>query len=177
MDAASLIRPRWLLSAVAAALVVFIGLMLAQTAHAGSPPDLDSTQCKFVGPGTQFCISLDPATDTNPVDDDHTATATLSQFVEGNPVDSEPGEVEGLFIVILVFDGPNAGISQSIVAPSNADGQLALTYTGDGGPGTDTIATVACLDFWTKSSTPLNRAAFRRTPAHSGSSSDPASAP
>jgi len=147
MNAASLFQPRWLLSAVTAALVVVVGLMLSQTAHAGSPPDLDSTQCKFVGPGFQYCISLDPATDTNPVGDDHTATASLSVFDDTDPVEPEPGELEGIFVVIVVFDGPNAGISQSVIAPTNADGQLALTYTGDGGPGTDTIATVACLDF------------------------------
>ena len=144
MNAASLFQPRWLLAAVTAALVVSIGLMLAQTAHAGSPPDLDSTQCKFVGPGVQYCISLDPLTDTNPVDDDHTATASLSVFVDGDPVD--PTELEPVFVVILVFDGPNVGESQSVIAQTNTDGQLALTYTGDGGPGADTIATVACLD-------------------------------
>jgi len=81
------------------------------------------------------------------VDDDHTATATLSKFVNTDPGEPEEGELEGLFVVILVFDGPNAGESQSVIAPTNADAQLALTYTGDGGPGTDTIATVACLDF------------------------------
>ena len=147
MNAASLSRPRWLLAAVTAALVVFIGLMLAQTAHAGSPPDLNSTQCKFVAPLIQYCISLDPLSDTNPVGDDHTATATLSVFEDDAPLDPEPGELEGIYVVIVVFDGPNAGVSQSVIAPTNADGQLALTYTGDGGPGTDTIATVACLDF------------------------------
>jgi len=147
VNTASLIRVPLLVSAVTAALVVVVGLMLSGTAYAGFPPDLDSTQCKFVAPLTQYCISLEPAADTNPLGDDHTATSELSVFEDTEPVDLLVGELEGIYVVILVLDGPNAGESQSVIAPTNAVGQLALTYTGDGGPGTDTIATVACLDF------------------------------
>ena len=128
MYVASLIRPRWLLAAITAALVVVVGLMLSQTAQAGSPPDLDSTQCKFFSPGLQYCISLNPATGTNPVDDDHTATATLSKFVNGEPADPEAGELEGIYVHIIVLLGPNTAVeglsggeSQSVIAPTSAE--------------------------------------------------------
>ena len=122
---------------VATVLALAIGLMASggvRTAHAGLPtPDCVQVE-------GEVCISLDPETDSNTVGDDHTVTATVTFEPSGLPF-------SGIGVVILVFKGPNAGATQSVIGPTNANGQLALTYTGDGDPGTDTIATVACLDF------------------------------
>lgn len=102
-------------------------------AHAGAP----MTDCVDVG--EMLCISLDPEADSNTVGDDHTVTATLTLSADGERVITD---LSALPIVILVFDGPNAG--ESVTGLSDANGQLSLTYTGDG-PGTDAIAAVGCL--------------------------------
>ena len=78
MYVASLIRSRWLISAVAAALVVVVGLMLNGIAHAGGP----LPQCIFVG--EVVCISLDPETDSNDTGTNHTV-ATVGQFSHASP--------------------------------------------------------------------------------------------
>ncbi|MFQ6019550.1 MAG: hypothetical protein ACE5KW_02215, partial [Dehalococcoidia bacterium] len=89
----------------------------------------------------EVCLSLDPQTDTNTMGDEHTVTATITFTLSGEPVE---GDLSGLPVLIFVFDGPNAG--ESISGDTDPAGQLALTYTGDGGPGTDTIGAVACIE-------------------------------
>ena len=137
MDATSLIRPRWLLSAAAAALIVVVGLMLNGIA----PSSVQLPQCISVE--SVVCISLDPETDTNDTGTNHTVTASVTLNDEAFP----PGGVE---VAIIVFQGPN-----TFDDPDNLDafpegsidenGQLSLTYAGDGGPGTDTIGAVGCI--------------------------------
>lgn len=67
----------------------------------------------------------------------HTVTATV--FRGGDP---QAYPLEGLDVVIAVVSGPNASIADTMA--TDAAGVVAMTYTGDGGPGTDVIvATVA----------------------------------
>ncbi len=84
----------------------------------------------------EVCISLEPETDSNPVGTEHTVTATVTEG--GVPVGGFPFAIP---VVIFVFDGPNRG--ESVVDFTDSSGQVTLTYTGDGGPGTDTIR--ACI--------------------------------
>src|SRR3990172_3365419 len=118
---------------VATALAALVALLLVtglvgsgglRTAHA---------QAECVQADGEICISLDPETDTNPLNDDHTVTAAVT-------VDSEP--YPDIPVLILVFDGPNA--VESIIGPTDTNGELGLTYTGDGGTGTDSMVAVAC---------------------------------
>jgi hypothetical protein len=82
------------------------------------------------------CVSLDPQTGSNTVGDVHTVIATVTTDADGQPV-------EGVDLYIFVIKGPNAG--ERIQALTNAAGEVALTYTGDGGLGTDQMGTEACL--------------------------------
>ena len=88
----------------------------------------------FIAKG-EFCLTLEPPEDTNPVGSEHTVTAVAT--VDGNPL----AEASTL---IIVADGPNAGENDIGVTDSN--GEFSLTYTGSGGPGTDTIGAFVCLD-------------------------------
>ena len=138
MGATSLIRPRWLLSAAAAALIVVVGLMLNGIAHSG----VQLPQCISVE--SVVCISLDPETDTNDTGTNHTVTASVTLNDEPFP----PGGVE---VAIIVFQGPNTfddpdNLDAFTEGSIDENGQLSLTYAGDGGPGTDTIGAVACLE-------------------------------
>ena len=119
-----------------AALATATTLGGGQSAHAGIQQD--TLQCK-AGEET-VCISLDPKTGSNTVGDVHTVTATVTT---DNPVAGTP--VEGLDLYIFVIKGPNAG---ERIGPglTDANGQVALTYTGDGGVGTDQMGTEACFD-------------------------------
>ena len=71
---------------------------------------------------------LTPLTATNPVGTSHTVTVTL------------PGAV-GLGIFFVVTAGPNAGPAG--FGRIDANGEVSMTYTSNGTPGTDTIA--ACV--------------------------------
>ena len=147
MDATSLIRPRWLLSAVAVALVLVVSLMLNDIGHAGPPtsaqlPEIGGTQCIF--PDATVCISLDPETDSNDTGTNHTVTASVTLNDEPFP----PGVVE---VAIIVFDGPNTfddpdNLDALTTGAVDENGQVSLTYAGDGGPGTDTIGAVGCIE-------------------------------
>jgi len=144
MDAASLFRPRWLLSAVTAALVVVVGLMLSQTAHASQPGPVPQCIFEFAA----VCISLDPETDSNTTGTNHTVTATVTVDDEPFPPEASDGEVE---VAIIIFQGPNTyhdpdNLDALTTGAINANGQLSLTYVGDGGPGTDTIGAVGCVE-------------------------------
>ena len=112
------------IGAVAALLV--IGAMVSggpRTAHA----DMDCT------PG-ELCISLDPETASNPVNTDHTTTATVTEV-------GVPHEGDG--VTIYIFDGPNAE-EHLDETPTDANGEASFTYTGDGGAGTDSIIGIDC---------------------------------
>ncbi|MEX1253935.1 MAG: hypothetical protein WEE64_06295 [Dehalococcoidia bacterium] len=111
---------------VPALVVAMFAMGDSGTAQAGQP-------C-LVAKG-EFCLTLDPAEDTNPVGSDHTVTAEVTG-------DSEPLVEVGT--LILVADGPNAG--ENVVGFTDSNGELGLTYTGDGGAGTDIIGALACLD-------------------------------
>jgi len=74
---------------------------------------------------TAYTISASPTEDTNPVMTPHTITATI------DPVAS------GVKVGIEVTSGPNAGTIGTGL--TDASGQFVLTYTGDGGGGTDVI--------------------------------------
>ena len=125
-----------LVAALVVALVATTNGAGIRSAHAGLVSAIDCLTIK----GAIICVSLDPEQDTNPVGEDHTVTTTIAVTdLQGIPIKTDLSFVE---IVILVFDGPNAG--ESMIG-TNPAGQVSLNYTGDGGAGTDTIATVVCL--------------------------------
>ena len=72
-------------------------------------------------------IDASPDTDTNLVGEDHTITALVT---EGAPA-------QDWEVAFDVITGPNAGDNGTDVSDSN--GEVAFTYTGDGGTGTDQI--------------------------------------
>lgn len=74
-------------------------------------------------------ISLTPLTATNPIGTSHTVTATI--------LDSGGNPQAGLTVTFSVISGPNTGVTGTAV--TDASGIATFTYTGKGGPGTDTI--------------------------------------
>ena len=77
-------------------------------------------------------LDLEPETDTNPLDTDHTVTATLTPPI---------ADVEVCFEVV---SGPNSGdVGTATSAP---DGTASFTYTGDGGAGTDSVTSWIDVD-------------------------------
>jgi uncharacterized protein YjdB len=76
-------------------------------------------------PADITAISVDPVSDTNAVNTVHEMTATVT------PVE------EAALVRFRVFSGPNAGDIGS--ASTDSNGEAVLSYTGDGGVGTDTI--------------------------------------
>lgn len=86
--------------------------------------------------GPQPEIELDPLTATNPVNTDHTVTATVTD-ADGDPM-------AGLDVRFDVIDGPNSGDNAS--STTDASGQTAFTYNGDGGTGMDTIQACVTVD-------------------------------
>jgi hypothetical protein len=80
-------------------------------------------------------LSLLPPFDINPPGSDHTVTAVYK--LAGVPQ-------AGVQINFEVIAGPNAGESGSAI--TNASGEATFTYTGTGGPGTDTIRATAVDD-------------------------------
>lgn len=112
----------------------------APTAHAGTAPEtLQCVDLDIIKIQGLACIALDPQTDTNTIGDTHTITATISRVVNGTIVEPLPD----LALYIFVIKGPNAG--ERVSAVTDMNGQVALTYTGDGGVGTDQFGTEACL--------------------------------
>ncbi|MEJ2721772.1 MAG: VWA domain-containing protein, partial [bacterium] len=61
-------------------------------------------------------------------------TATATVFRGG---DSQRWPEVGQEVTISVVEGPNAG--ETVTAPADTNGTVSLTYTGDGGPGTDVV--------------------------------------
>ncbi len=73
-------------------------------------------------------IALTPETATNPVGEDHTVTANVTDGVD---------PVEGAEVTFEVTDGPNAGATGT--GTTDAAGNATFTYTSDGVAGSDTI--------------------------------------
>jgi hypothetical protein len=84
----------------------------------------------------QVEIDLEPETAELARGADHTVTAAV--FRGGDP---EAYPVVGAEVIITVVDGPNAAVADT--AMTDASGKVALTYTGDGGPGTDIVVALA----------------------------------
>jgi hypothetical protein len=71
-----------------------------------------------------------PATASNPVGSRHTVTATFRR--------GDGANAAGVDVSASITAGPNAGLTADAI--TNASGQMALSYTGAGAAGTDTIA-------------------------------------
>lgn len=84
-------------------------------------------------------LSLDPATDTNPVGTPHTVTATVT-----NPDDSPRSGVTVSFVVTGA-NGGAAGACAPATCVTGADGKVAFTYTGTN-VGDDTINAAITVD-------------------------------
>ena len=80
----------------------------------------------------QVDVDLEPENGDKPRGESYTVTAKV--FRGGDP-DSYP--VAGQDVTITVVAGPNA--LTTTTGKTDVDGVVTLTYTGDGGPGTDTI--------------------------------------
>ncbi len=86
------------------------------------------------GGEAEACVILTPDTATNPVGTDHTLTAVGS--LGGEP------PATPVTLLFYVVAGPNTG--DSLVFDLDEAGEASFTYTGDGGPGDDSIITLAC---------------------------------
>ncbi len=84
-----------------------------------------------------YLVQASPASATNVVNTDHTITATATDSVSGNPLVGY-----GVNFDVLA-GGPNQGATGQ--GTTDANGQATFTYTGSGGPGTDTIQ--VCIFF------------------------------
>ena len=101
-------------------------------------PDEEDPGCKpgecldFTDGETRMidCIGLEPKGDSSPLGGDHTVTATISESGTA---------LEGIPVAIVIDAGPNQD-EPAFIGDSDASGEVAFTYTGDGGLGTDTIA-------------------------------------
>jgi hypothetical protein len=98
----------------------------------GIPAGNESAQ--WVSIGQQPCatgavLSLAPATQSHPIDEQATVTATLSAC--GTPL-------QGATVNFTVSSGPNAGATGSGPATIDANGNAVFTYTGTS-TGTDTV--------------------------------------
>jgi hypothetical protein len=80
-------------------------------------------------PPAAAALALGPATATGSLDLEHSVIATVTD-ASGNPVPDIPVSFE-------IMAGPNTGVGT--VAPTDALGQAAFTYSGTGGLGTDFI--------------------------------------
>lgn len=83
--------------------------------------------------------AIAPQSDTNPVDTQHQFTVRVT--FAGTP---QPG----VGMTMSIASGPNSPDSR--VATTDANGEIDVFYTGDGGPGTDTIrasGTINGIDF------------------------------
>ena len=130
MNTFSIAHGRWFVLLAGATLAIALALMVSSDASAGGSPP----QC--VDLKGMICIEAQPLTESNTVGDDHTVVGSLT--AQGEPI-----QVSDIDMAIGVVDGPNAG--ELLAGVTDDNGQLALTYTGDGGLGTDTIGVVACI--------------------------------
>jgi hypothetical protein len=95
--------------------------------------EVEEGTCPLPQPG----ITLDPLDDLNEAGTDHTVTATVK-------LGDQP--VPDVLVGFAVTAGPNIGevsdpgeCSVNAGCTTDANGQVSWTYTGDGGPGIDTI--------------------------------------
>lgn len=102
---------------------------ISYTDNEGNVVDLSTLGLTVNLRGCAADVALAPETDTNPVGDDHTVTATVTDDF-GDPV-------EGVDVTFDVVSGPNAGTAGSDT--TDASGEAAITYTGANGLGTDSI--------------------------------------
>jgi hypothetical protein len=79
-------------------------------------------------------ITLDPPSATNPVGDEHTVTARVTNSTDDGQQD--------ITIFFTVIDGPNTGVNG--MNSTNANGNATFAYVGNEGNGTDTIQ--ACYE-------------------------------
>ena len=101
----------------------------------GDPPLTTAWAMLTLEKAAPPALSLLPPFDVNPPGSDHTVTAVYK--IGGVPQ-------AGVQINFEVIAGPNAGESGSAV--TDANGEASFTYTGTGGPGTDTIRATAVDD-------------------------------
>ena len=94
--------------------------------------EVSDTAVKLWLEAEEISIALTPENDTNPVNSDHTVTATLTP------------EQADVLIRFEITSGPNVGDSGSETTDGN--GEAEFTYTGDGGVGGDVILAWADLD-------------------------------
>ena len=80
--------------------------------------------------------AVSPASDTNPVGSAHTVVASFRR--------GDGSAAAGVPVSVSIPSGPNGPLFADAVA--DATGRVAFTYTGDNGPGTDTIAFSAAVD-------------------------------
>ena len=93
--------------------------------------EVSDTAVKLWLAAVELSIALTPENDTNPVDSEHTVTATLTPLQDD------------VWIRFEITSGPNAGDSgESLTIDGTAD----FTYAGDGGVGGDVILAWADLD-------------------------------
>jgi hypothetical protein len=109
------------------------GMDTIQASVVGAEPEILSNEVTKTWEGeVNYEITATPSYELNPVKTDHLITATVT-IENSDPVIY----VEGITVCLEVVDGPNVGKTAS--GTTNANGQVDLTYFGDGGAGSDTI--------------------------------------
>ncbi|HKQ49078.1 MAG TPA: Ig-like domain-containing protein [Phycisphaerae bacterium] len=92
-------------------------------------------QCEATKTWISASCSLAPAADTNQENTQHTVTITVLK--NGAPA-------PGIDITYNIISGPNTGLV--LMNTTNGAGHSSFTYTGAGGPGTDTIQATGEVD-------------------------------
>ena len=91
--------------------------------------------------GLQHCVDGEPCTDRTPINPGDSIEDTnplgSTHWVVARALSSTQTPIPGTTINIDVVSGPNAG--DSFQGFSDANGEVKVSYVGDGGPGTDTI--------------------------------------
>ncbi len=119
------------LASIAAHTAILLALLLALASSLGST----SAGELCVNLDGEFCLTLTPDPDTNPINTDHTVTATIT-------LDGEPLKASDTDTLFFILSGPNAG--ETAIEPQVESATSTFTYTGSGGVGTDEIVAIAC---------------------------------
>jgi hypothetical protein len=96
-------------------------------------PPTPGGQCFDVTAGNTseyWCIGIDPKAANNTVGSEQTFTASIT--LDGTPQHAVPVGIE-------IISGPNSQTVSAVAAGTDNNGEVSLTYTGNGGPGTDVI--------------------------------------
>ena len=93
-----------------------------------------------------YFVQASPASATNVVNTDHTITATATDSISGNPLVGYGVNFD------VQAGGPNQGATGQ--GTTDANGQATFTYTGSGGPGTDTIQVCIFLPLINRAAAP-----------------------